>query len=151
MQDVAISLADGPYNSGSTQGLYHPNHQVNKHTIMALRSASNRKRTAVNRPFPNYLWPHFQSEPRYSSIHMKISFHLHLIENLCSHEMLSTRTRFEKEAQGNSEMAQNFGFDLFSASNLPGSFIHPPQRGDASLFFFRFTRDFYMIDQVIIF
>ncbi|XP_074629841.1 voltage-dependent L-type calcium channel subunit alpha-1D-like isoform X2 [Acropora palmata] len=28
MRDVAISLADGPYNSGSTQGLYHPNHQV---------------------------------------------------------------------------------------------------------------------------
>ncbi|XP_068694848.1 voltage-dependent calcium channel type A subunit alpha-1-like isoform X3 [Montipora foliosa] len=28
MQDVAISLGDGPYHSGSTQGLYHPNHQV---------------------------------------------------------------------------------------------------------------------------
>lgn len=48
MQDVAISLADGPYNSGSTQGLYHPNHQVNKHTIMALRSAPNGKQTGFN-------------------------------------------------------------------------------------------------------
>ncbi|XP_020626974.1 voltage-dependent R-type calcium channel subunit alpha-1E-like isoform X3 [Orbicella faveolata] len=27
MQDVAISLADGPYHSGSAQALYHPNHQ----------------------------------------------------------------------------------------------------------------------------
>ena len=77
----------------------------------------------VNRPFPNYLWPLFQSEPRYSSILMKISFHLHLNENLCSYEMLSTRKRFEKEAQGNPEMAQNFGLDLFLPSNLPGSFI----------------------------
>ena len=28
MQDVAVSLTDGPYHSGSAQALYHPNHQV---------------------------------------------------------------------------------------------------------------------------
>ena len=28
MQDIAASLADGPYHSGSAQALYHPNHQV---------------------------------------------------------------------------------------------------------------------------
>lgn len=28
MNDIAISLADGPYHSGSAQALYHPNHQV---------------------------------------------------------------------------------------------------------------------------
>ena len=28
MQDIAVSLTDGPYHSGSVQGLYHPNHQV---------------------------------------------------------------------------------------------------------------------------
>ena len=40
-----------------------------------------------------------------SSFHMKISFHLHVNENLFHYERVSTRTRFEKEAKGNSEMA----------------------------------------------
>ena len=34
-----------------------------------------------NRPFPNYLWPLFQSESWCSSFHMKISFHSHANEN----------------------------------------------------------------------
>ena len=34
-----------------------------------------------NRPFPNYLWPLFQSESWCSSFHMKISFHLHVNES----------------------------------------------------------------------
>ena len=34
-----------------------------------------------NRPFPNYLWPLFQSESWCSSFHMKISFHLHVNQN----------------------------------------------------------------------
>ena len=34
---------------------------------------------ATNSPFPNYLWPLFQSESWCSSFHMKISFHLHVI------------------------------------------------------------------------
>ena len=59
----------------------------------------------LNRPFPNYLWPLFQSESWCSSFHMKISFHLHVNESLFSYEKMSTRTRFEKEAKGNSEMA----------------------------------------------
>ncbi|KAJ7339584.1 hypothetical protein OS493_005987 [Desmophyllum pertusum] len=29
MQDVAVSLTDGPFHSGSAQALYHPNHQTN--------------------------------------------------------------------------------------------------------------------------
>ena len=36
---------------------------------------------------------------------MKISFHSHANENYFSYEKMSTRTRFEKEAKGNSEMA----------------------------------------------
>ena len=34
-----------------------------------------------NRPFPNYLWPPFQSESWCSSFHMKISIHSHANEN----------------------------------------------------------------------
>ena len=34
-----------------------------------------------NRPFPNYLWPLFQSESWCLSFHMKISFHLHVNQN----------------------------------------------------------------------
>ena len=34
-----------------------------------------------NRPFPNYLWPLFQSESWCSSFHMKISFYSHANEN----------------------------------------------------------------------
>ena len=59
----------------------------------------------TNRPFPNYLWPLFQSESWCSSFHMKISFHSHANENKFSYEKMSTKTRFEKEAKGNSEMA----------------------------------------------
>ena len=36
---------------------------------------------------------------------MKISFHLHVNENEFSYEKMTTRTHFEKEAKGNSEMA----------------------------------------------
>ena len=61
--------------------------------------------TQGNRPFPNYLWPLFQSEYWCSSFHMKISFHSHASENLFSDERMSTSTRFEKEANSNSEMA----------------------------------------------
>ena len=39
------------------------------------------KSSKLNRPFPNYLWPLFQSESWCSSFHMKISFHLHVNEN----------------------------------------------------------------------
>ena len=60
---------------------------------------------AANRQFPNYLWPLFQSECWCSSFHMKISLHSHANENNFSYERMSTRTRFEKEAKGNSEMA----------------------------------------------
>ena len=36
---------------------------------------------SFNRPFPNYLWPLFQSESWCSSFHMKISFRLHVNQN----------------------------------------------------------------------
>ena len=36
---------------------------------------------------------------------MKISFHLHVNENSFSYERMSTRTRFDEEVKGNSEMA----------------------------------------------
>ena len=40
-----------------------------------------------------------------SSFHMKISFNLLVNENSFSYERMTTRTRFEKEAEGNSQMA----------------------------------------------
>ena len=46
----------------------------------------------------------FKTSPG-AHLHMKISFHLHENENLFSYERMSTRTRFENEAKGNSEMA----------------------------------------------
>ena len=36
---------------------------------------------------------------------MKMSFHLHVNEISFSYERMSTKTRFEKEAKANSEMA----------------------------------------------
>ena len=59
----------------------------------------------INRSYPNYRWPLFQSESWCSSFHMKISFNLHVNENSFSNEWMSTRTHFEKEAKGNLEMA----------------------------------------------
>ena len=64
-----------------------------------------------SRPFPNYLWPLFQSESWCSSFHMKISFHSRANENKFSYEKMSTKTRFEKEAKGNSEMAYRLRVD----------------------------------------
>ena len=67
-----------------------------------------------NRPFPNYLWPLFQSESWCSSFHMKISFHLHVNQNKFSYERMSTKTRLEKEAKGNSEMVYLVSLFFFS-------------------------------------
>ena len=41
---------------------------------------------------------------------MKISFHSHT--NASSYEKISTRTRFEKEAKGNSEMAHLVAYNF---------------------------------------
>ena len=73
------------------------------HILDAHKDTEDRMK--LNRPFSNYLWPLFQSESWCSSFHMKISFHLHVNENKFSYERMSTRTRFEEEANGNSEMA----------------------------------------------
>ena len=59
----------------------------------------------ANEPFPNDLWPLFQSETWCSSFNMKISFHSHANESKFSYEKLSTRTCFEKEAKGNTKTA----------------------------------------------
>ena len=59
----------------------------------------------ANRPFPNYLWPLFQSKSWCSSFHRKISFHLHVNENPFSYERMSNLTSFEKVAKDNSEVA----------------------------------------------
>ena len=45
------------------------------------RSLQAQQKEHSNRPFPNYLWPLFQSESWCSSFHMKISFHLRVNEN----------------------------------------------------------------------
>ena len=46
-----------------------------------ISSLNTTKVDELNRPFPNYLWPLFQSESWCSSFHMKISFHLRVNEN----------------------------------------------------------------------
>ena len=57
-----------------------------------------------NWPFP-ITFGLFFKESWSSSIHIEISFNLHVNGNLFPYERMSTRTRFEKEAKGNSEMA----------------------------------------------
>ena len=74
-------------------------------------------RPVINRPFPNYLRPLLQSESRCLSFHMKISFPSHANENWFSYEKMSTRTRFEKEAKDNSEMAYSFLLDSIIAAS----------------------------------
>ena len=54
----------------------------------------------MNRPFPGYLKPLFQSEAWCTT-----EFNLHVNEISLSCERMSTKTRFEKEAKGDSEMA----------------------------------------------
>ena len=58
---------------------------------------------------PTYLWPLSQSESWISSFHMKISFHSHANELIWIWKV-NTRTRFEKEAKGSSEMACSLHF-----------------------------------------
>ena len=46
----------------------------------------------------------FKASPGAHLFIMRASFYLHMNENYFSYERMSTRTRFEKEAKGNSEM-----------------------------------------------
>ena len=46
----------------------------------------------------------FKARPGAQPIHMKMSFNLHVNEISFSYERMSTKTRFEKEAKGNSKM-----------------------------------------------
>ena len=48
---------------------------------------------------------------------MKISFPSHANENWFSYEKMSTRTRFEKEAKDNLEMAYSFLLDSIIAAS----------------------------------
>ena len=53
-----------------------------------------------NRPFPNCLVPLFQSETSCKNLSYENEFYLHFhVKRLC------TKTRFQKEVQGNSKMA----------------------------------------------
>ena len=54
---------------------------ANLRSSLVRRKTRNKLEIKLNRPFPNYLWPLFQSESWCSSFHMKISFHLHVNEN----------------------------------------------------------------------
>ena len=58
----------------------------------------------MNRPFPSYLNPLFQSDHSHNHSYEN-EFNLHVNEISFSYERMSTKTRFEKEAKGNSEMA----------------------------------------------
>ena len=59
-----------------------------------------------NRPFPSYPLPLFQNKSTCVTIHMKMcSFTLESF----SFEWVRTKTRFETEAKGNSEMAYTTG------------------------------------------
>ena len=67
------------------------NYKYNEKIIIIIRFRDNYEE--INRPFPNYLWPLFQSECCCLSFHMKISFSLHVNENQFSHERMSTKTK----------------------------------------------------------
>ena len=59
-----------------------------------------------NSPFPSCLKPLYQSEAWCTTIHMdENEFNLHVNEISFSYEKMGTKTRFEEEAGGNSEMA----------------------------------------------
>ena len=66
-----------------------------------LRDDSDNRR---DRPFPSSLKPLFQSESKCESFVMVISSAFHMSENSFSFERIRTWTRFEIEAQANSEM-----------------------------------------------
>ena len=51
------------------------------HPLLKRCTPGTKRKEVGNRPFPNYLWPLFQSESWCSSFHMKISFHSHANEN----------------------------------------------------------------------
>ena len=72
-------------------------------------------RTVTKSPFPSYLKPLYQSRKRgfvHSHSH-EIEFNLHMDEILFSYERMSTKTHFENEAKGNSEMAHSKSDDSF--------------------------------------
>ena len=65
----------------------------------------------VNRPFPSYLKPKASLSKR-GLVHnhsYENEFNLHVNEISFSYERMSTKTRFEKEAKGNSEMTYLHG------------------------------------------
>ena len=57
-----------------------------------------------NTPFPSYLKPLFQSKAWCTTIHQENEFNSHVNEISFSYVRMNTKTRFEKEAKGNSEM-----------------------------------------------
>ena len=60
---------------------FFPTTQQSLVTQVQVSKSNNNRLLAINRPFPNYLWPLFQSESWCSSFHMKISFYSHANEN----------------------------------------------------------------------
>ena len=65
---------------GSFWGQFGDHFRVGDHFGVGIISGAVHIATK-NRPFPNYLWPLFQSESWCSSFHMKISFDSHANEN----------------------------------------------------------------------
>ena len=62
--------------------------------------------TKNNSPFPSCLKPLYQGEAWCTTIHIyENEFNLHVNEISFSYEKMGTKTRFEEEAKGNSEMA----------------------------------------------
>lgn len=84
----------------------------------------------TNRKCPNRLWPLCQSESWCSCFHMKISFYSNANENKFSDERISTRTLFEKEVKGNSEVAYQFQAAAWRICCLIRGCNDTPQRSD---------------------
>ena len=65
-----------------------------------------------NRPFPSSVVPLFQNESKWKTFHMKMSsaykFHFHTNQSHFHKNGFALKTRFETEAQRNSEMAHYF-------------------------------------------
>ena len=83
-------------------------------TEVLHRVTSFKIAAAFNSPLPNYPWRLFQNEAWCSTILVKKEFNLDVNESSKSYERMSTRTRFQDEAKGNSEVGYYYGLIFIS-------------------------------------
>ena len=73
-----------------------------------------------NRPFPSLLKASLSKRGLVHNHSYENEFNLHVNEISFSYERMSTKSRFEKEAKGNSEMAYQASLNKYKDSRLQG-------------------------------